>query len=162
MDAVQNTVVSVLTGLGTLRSALGHLYAVVTLAKAVDVPPICLYLSFSVRASWLPTATPGPAPGGFLQLLSPPGAGQLLGMNTLPSLSPGSSTQPMAERGQWVTKELTSLAPLAAQLWSACSTPAPRVASPEGRELQLPHFYWLPSLSCLTFLASVCCLRVCF
>ena len=44
------SVVSVLlTGLGTLWSALGHLHAVVMLAKAIDVPPICLYHSFSVQ-----------------------------------------------------------------------------------------------------------------
>lgn len=44
------SVVSVLlTGLGTLWSALAHLYVAVMLTKAVDVPPICLYPSFSVQ-----------------------------------------------------------------------------------------------------------------
>lgn len=65
--------------------ASGYLYAVVTLAKAVDVPTcITSILFISMHASLLNLQHLAPVAGGFLQLLSTRGVGQVLEMNTLP------------------------------------------------------------------------------
>ena len=96
---------------------------------------------FLCAASWLPTVTP--CPGGFLQLLSIPGAGQVRGMNTLPSLSLRSITQPMAARGQWLKNSFPLL------LWQD--------------NCQVHNLHWLPgslplkggSSSCHTFIGCL-------
>jgi hypothetical protein len=95
-------VLLLLAGLGTLCPAPIHLHAKVTLAKAVDVPPVA-----RVPASLLPSVAPGPCACGFLQLqdhtCSGPGAG-----NRHP---PFSQVQPSTNRWELVVTEPASLVP---------------------------------------------------